>query len=648
MMSAMRKKIIFVLSLILAAGLPLAFAQPICRLNSKIKPKGAVSLKAFQEIPVLSEGRIKPLDTYARALLLQFSGHSSFQRKSAMEWLGRVLFAPALTYEDKVFLINNPEVAVALKIEPESKRRYSFSQLDPGLEKLEELARLSDKIEEKNRSVVEREVLRLYQNLIMYVRHTEVFSFAFPSSEFQITDQEIVRQLNLPERQEVFSFYDIASKADILQVKTQRLREIGRDQWSMQDKDFLRLMTNLYQWSMSYNDLPFHVVPTSQSGQESWLSPQDAVNNEFHDEAIRREAGLLRDMAVHYWNGEQLPFDMAARSLKNSVVMRVGGKEAKAAGKIPLELFYNKADFFLWAKLLYGLAFFVFLSSFFFPKVFTRLLSLGFIIAGAALHLCAVTLRAMIMARPPVTNLFETFIFVSFISVVLGVIIEMVNQRWLGNVVASVCGLVFLLIAGKFSAEGDTMQMLVAVLDSNFWLAIHVISITIGYAGVCVAGLIGHFYLLQGIRYPKEKALLESTYKNLIGTLGFGLMMTFFGTTVGGIWADQSWGRFWGWDPKENGALLIVLWCAIIFHAKAGRLIGPLGVAVASVLGIVVVMWAWFGVNLLSVGLHSYGFTSGIATGLLVYVIMETVFLSVSVPWAQRRLAAFHGKMKKE
>jgi ABC-type transport system involved in cytochrome c biogenesis permease subunit len=645
----MHKKVAVIFFFILTTGLPLAFAQPICRLNSKIKPQGAVSLKAFQEIPVLSEGRIKPLDTYARALLLQLSGRSSFQRKPAVEWLGRVLFAPALTYDDKVFLINNPEVAAALKIEPESKRWYSFSQLEPGIEKLEELARLADKIEGKDRSVVEREVLRLYQNLITYVRHTEVFGFAFPSPEFQITDKKIIDLLNLSARQEVFSFYDIVSKADILQAKTQRLDEIGRDKWSGQDKDFLRLMTNLYQWSMSYGDLPFHVVPTSAGGQESWLSPQDAINNEFRHEAIHREVGLLRDMAVYYWNGERLPFDLAARSLKNSVVMRVGAKEAKAISKIPLELFYNKADFFLWAKALYGLAFLVFLLSFFFPEVFTRHLSLGVILAGVGFHGCAFVLRMSIMARPPVTNLFETFIFVSFISVVLGVIIELVNQRWLGNVVASVCGVVFLLIAGKFNAEGDTMQMLAAVLDSNFWLALHVISITVGYAGCCVAGLIGHFYLLQGIRYPKEKALLESTYKNLIGTLGFGLMMTFLGTTVGGIWADQSWGRFWGWDPKENGALLIILWCAIIFHARAGRLIGPLGVAVASVLGIAVVMWAWFGVNLLSIGLHSYGFTSGVATGLLVYVIVETIFLSVSVPWAQRRLAAFHpGKMKKD
>lgn len=614
-----------------------ATAQPICRLNSKIKPRGAVSLKTFREIPVLDQGRVKPLDTYARALLLQFSGRGSFQRKSAVEWLGRVLFAPALTYDDQVFLINNPEVAAALKIELEPKRRYSFSHLEHGLGKLEELARLADKIEDKERSVIEREILRLYQNLILYVRHTEVLNFAFPSPEFQITDPEITAELNLPPRQEAFSFYDIVSKADILQRKTQRLHETGRDQWSARDKDFLRLMTNLYQWSMSYNDLPFHVVPTSQSGQEFWLSPQDAVNNEFFHESVRREAGLWRDLAVYYWNGEQLSFDLAARSLRDSVGTRLGKKQGKAAGKIPLELFYNKADFFLWAKMFYGAAFLVFLLSFLSPKVFTRLLSLGLILAGLVPHLWAVILRSVIMVRPPVTNLFETFIFVSFISVVLGVIIELADKRWLGNGVAGICGLVFLLIAGRFSADGDTMQMLVAVLDSNFWLATHVISITVGYAGCCVAGLIGHLYILQSIRFPREKALLESMYKNLAGTLGFGLAMTFLGTTLGGIWADQSWGRFWGWDPKENGALLIVLWCAIIFHAKAGHWIGSLGVAAGSVLGIGVVLWAWFGVNLLSIGLHSYGFTSGVATGLLVYVIMETLFLAVGVPWAQGR-----------
>ena len=240
--------------------------------------------------------------------------------------------------------------------------------------------------------------------------------------------------------------------------------------------------------------------------------------------------------------------------------------------------------------------------------------------------------------RPPVSSLYETFIFVGFISAAAGIIIERVNKKWLGIVTASILGYTFLTIADKFSAEGDTMVMLVAVLNSNFWLSTHVISITIGYAGVCVAGIVGHIYVLQSIFKPNDKTLLKSTYNILIGTLGFGLIMTFLGTNLGGIWADQSWGRFWGWDPKENGALMIVIWTALLFHARIAKMIGPLGLAAGSIIGIIVVMWAWFGVNLLSIGLHSYGFTAGLVTNLGIYFVLQVLFLSISVPLAQKKL----------
>ena len=614
-----------------------AIAQPICPLDSSIRPRGAVSLDKFAALAVLDDGRVKPVDTYARTLLMQLSGKTSFGRQSAAGWLARLLFAPATTFEDKVFLINNPEIATALGVEAEPRRRYSFSSLEPGLAKLEELARMADKIEPKERSVVEQEVLRVFQNVVFYDRHTRAFHFALPSAEFQITDPAVVKALELPEKQKVFSFYDIASRAELMREQTKGLEFSKPGTWAAKDKELFGLMNNLFRWSMLYADLPFAVIPSVEANGQGWLSPMDAISQEFSDPKVREEIGYTRAMVVHYWNGEQMPFDLAARSLSNSVLGRADAATQKNIRKIPLELFYNRANLFLWTKMFYALAFAVFLLSFFLTRPFLRQSALLLIAAGLIPHVGALVLRIVIMGRPPVSNLYETFIFVSMISVIAGVIIELVNKRWVGNVTASVCGLVFLLIAGKFAAEGDTLQMLVAVLNSNFWLGTHVLTITIGYAGCCVAGLIGHLYILQRIRDPKDKAALESTYLNMIGALGFGLMMSFLGTMLGGIWADESWGRFWGWDPKENGALLIVLWCAIIFHAKVGRFIGPLGVAAGSVLGIVVVMWAWFGVNLLNVGLHSYGFTSGIATGLLAYVIGEVVFLAICVPMAKKR-----------
>ena len=614
-----------------------AVAQPICPLDSSVKPRAVIALDKFAALAVLNDGRVKPVDTYARTLLLQFSGKTSFDHKPAVVWLARLLFAPATATDDKIFLINNPEIATALGVEPESKRRYSFAQLEPGFAKLEELAQMAEKIDAKERSVVEQEIVRVYHNLVTYDRHSRAFHFALPSSEFQVSDSAIKKALNLTETQDMFSFYDIASRAERLQQETKGLEFNKPDTWSGKDKELFGLMNNLFHWSMNYSDLPFAILPSIETNGQNWLTPMDAISREFSDPKVRDEVGYARAMVVHYWNGDQMPFDLAARSLSISVLDRADKNTQKSIRKIPLELFYNKMNLFFWAKIFYAFAFVVFLLSFFLTRSWLRPAAFALIIAGLLPHLLALVLRIIIMARPPVSNLYETFIFVGMVTVIAGTIIELVNKRWVGICVASVCGFIFLLISAKFSAEGDTMQMLVAVLNSNFWLGTHVLSITTGYSGVCVAGLIGHFYILQRIRFPKDKVALESTYRNMIGALGFGLMMSFLGTTLGGIWADQSWGRFWGWDPKENGALLIVLWCAILFHARVGRFITPLGVAVGSVLGIIVVMWAWFGVNLLSVGLHSYGFTSGVAMGLLLYVIAEIFFLGLCVPLARKK-----------
>ncbi|MBI5415229.1 MAG: hypothetical protein HZA29_00270, partial [Candidatus Omnitrophica bacterium] len=527
----MHKKVAIIFLLVLTAGLSPAFAQPICNLDSSVQPRKLRSLERFGALAVLSDGRVKPVDTYARTLLLQFSGKTSFERKPAVEWLGRLLFAPQTTLDDKIFLINNPEIAAGLGIEAEPHRRYSFAQLQPGLAKLEDLAEMADKISEKEHSVVEQEVLRVYRNVVLYDQHSEVFSFAFPSPDFGITSPEVAKALGLPEGQKMFSFYDIASRADRLRELTGKLEKKNSADWPARDKELFQLANTLFRWSLDYHDLPFTVVPAGDSS-EGWLSPMDAVNRGSSDPKIREEIARLRDMMVYYWNGEQLQFDLAVRSFGNSALNRLDPARKKAVAKIPLELFYNKADLFLWAKLFYALAFFIFLWSFF-PegaRPVWRRAACFLVAAGLVPHALALTLRVIIMARPPVSNLYETFIFVSLITVVAGVIIELVNKRWVGNIVASVCGFVFLMVASKFAAEGDTMQMLVAVLNSNFWLGTHVLTITMGYSGVCVAGLVGHLYILQCIRYPKDKAALESTYHNMIGALGFGLMMTFLGT----------------------------------------------------------------------------------------------------------------------
>src|ERR1041384_468687 len=195
--------------------------------------------------------------------------------------------------------------------------------------------------------------------------------------------------------------------------------------------------------------------------------------------------------------------------------------------------------------------------------------------------------------------------------------------------IGAVCGAATLIIAHMLSLSGDTLEMMQAVLDTNFWLATHVTCITLGYVSAFVAGLMGIAYIFLGIFTPmlrKEGAanLARMTY----GVLCAGMFLSFVGTVLGGLWADYSWGRFWGWDPKENGALLIVIWIALILHARWGGMVKHRGIAVLSVLGIIITSWSWFGTNFLGVGLHSYGFRQGAMTTL---ILIDSLFLSIAL-----------------
>jgi len=625
----------------------------ICPLRNIPQPKGIASLDAFKKIAILEEGRIKPLDTYARNLLLRFSGRKSFQHKPAIRWLARLLFAPDTTREDKIFLINNPEIPMALGIAAEEKRRYRFAQLEEAFPKIHELALKAIQIEEKSRAPVEEEIIRVEANLRLYAELSRSMAFTFPHPDFAIEGLQVLRQLGLPERQSSFSFLDIASRADQIRRALEGLESQNPESWTPSQREILALAQHLYQWSASYRDLPLAILPSGDPQDERWVSPWDAARSWFSRPAVYQEIILLRDLRVLYWRGEQLEFDIAARAFSDSVDQRAPPEVRENPKRIPLEIFYNRAELLSYAQGLYGLAFLIFLLSLRMGKTRGTFYRLAFVLLGAGWmsHLAALIMRATILHRPPVTNLYETFIFVGFVGGVLGMIVEWIHKEGLGIVVAGISGFLFLAIAQKFGSEGDTMRMLVAVLNSNFWLGTHVLSITTGYAGVCVAGILGHVYILQGLRrngvtphFDQQAGskmgcdpIMEKIYRTLLGVLGFGFTMTVLGTTLGGIWADQSWGRFWGWDPKENGALLIILWCAIVFHAKIGGFIGPLGMAAFSALGIIVVMWAWFGVNLLSVGLHSYGFTTGAMVGLVAYVIGQLMFLGVTVPMVRKR-----------
>lgn len=224
--------------------------------------------------------------------------------------------------------------------------------------------------------------------------------------------------------------------------------------------------------------------------------------------------------------------------------------------------------------------------------------------------------RSLILWRPPVGTLFESILFVSFICMLITPIAGWHKDKRL-NLLAILLLVVMLQLAQALNQTQSSMPLLTAVLNTQFWLTVHVLCITAGYAISVLTALIAHIALIH------KKATLSQVRK-------FAVWATFFtlvGTLLGGVWADQSWGRFWGWDPKENGALLLVLWLAWCLHIPYSLKVSrPMQYALFAATNLVVAL-SWFGVNLLGVGLHSYGFTEGVMAGLVAFFFIQTLLI---------------------
>jgi ABC-type transport system involved in cytochrome c biogenesis permease subunit len=246
-----------------------------------------------------------------------------------------------------------------------------------------------------------------------------------------------------------------------------------------------------------------------------------------------------------------------------------------------------------------------------------------------------ITERCVIRGRPPVSTLYETILFITATSALVAMGIEWINRQRIALSVTPILGAMGMFLAMRYEfreavTAGDTMGSLVAVLDTNFWLSTHVTSVTLGYSAGLLAAAIAHLWLITKAIGFGDRGFHRTIARMAYGVLCFGLLFSVVGTILGGIWANYSWGRFWGWDPKENGALLIVLWEIAILHARMGGYIRDLGLCIMAVLGGCVVAFSWWGVNLLNVGLHSYGFTEGAGAALNVFYGLELLFVVVT------------------
>jgi ABC-type transport system involved in cytochrome c biogenesis permease subunit len=358
----------------------------------------------------------------------------------------------------------------------------------------------------------------------------------------------------------------------------------------------------------------FIIPPGKDATKPEWLSPWQLLNGQPLTEKNRAYLDTLQQLVSAIYVGDSVAAKIAIDTFKAQVGV------TRAMG---LEVRFNRANWFNYSMFLYLLACFSVLLGFQFKHKAFWICSFLFLIVGCGMHSTGIIQRMIIMQRPPVTTLYESILFVGWAVVILATFVEFFMRNGVALFVASIAGASLNMLSKQYAVDGDTMGMLVAVLNSNFWLGTHVVSITFGYGCTLLVGIFAHAYLFLRVFKPSDKLLLNNTYKNTVGLTFIALFFTTLGTILGGIWGDQSWGRFWGWDPKENGAMLIVLWLLMLVHGRVSGILREVGYCAGMIVANVVVMVAWFGVNLLGVGLHSYGFDKGAATNLFIFAAVE-------------------------
>jgi len=561
--------------------------------------RGGYEMQKFGRLPVLLNGRIKPLDTVARNSLLIIHGQQTLRTEqgtlTAIDWLAEVLLKPETADQRKIFVDRNPETLTALGLSPDAGKYFSFRELSPHLREIEQQATLADKVDAQLRSAFQRDILKLFERLSLYHR--------------------------LENSLEVAGTKDFKSQVDDL------LKNIRPSPVPMNTGISAEALQSLAFLAETGYFFPIPPVPPDDDPLH-WRKMGESLliflsDGKMHP-AVLSWAGMATAFAANDMGSFNQALDHYATELQRGLPRRVW--------KAKVESVFNQLQPFYSAMVIYVLIFVLACASWLvWPQALGRY-AFALLLVTFVVHSAGLITRMYLEGRPPVTNLYSSAVFIGWGAVLIGIFLERFFRNGIGSATAAMIGFITLLIAHHLSMDGDTMEMMRAVLDTNGWLATHVVCVTLGYASTFLAGFLALTYIARGAFTPSlDRATAQSLTRMVYGIVCFATLFSFVGTILGGIWADQSWGRFWGWDPKENGALLIVLWNAIILHARWGGLVRQRGLMVLAVFGNVVTSWSWFGVNMLGIGLHSYGFMDSAFPWLIAFGASQLVFMMIGM-----------------
>ena len=630
----------------------------------------------FAKLPVVFNGRVQPMDSLARNSLLQIREKqeanlepwkgASARMMPATEWMASVMMDPATADQWPEFRVDNPDLISLLKLpgkdlaQHHDGKHYSWAEIQPSLHALDdETTRiLTEKKDTSTRTAYEKAAVKMREKLWLYLQlkntvepedvdlKSEVAKLqsVYPGekeslpafntmldSYLKLRELKEQRNAQAAMDRQVAVTQDAVDKFLAVAKTTQASKPYTRDDLATVFEEVERLsgVINL--------DGPL-LIPPHEAGlsRDAWRGVGATLMDDLRKGQTDSSITAYAALSGAFQSADAPEFNRQLVLYRSALASNF----TRELSKSDWEVFFNRMQPFYAAMVIYVLAGVLALCFWInFSETLRRsavwLLGLGLII-----HTTGLIFRMALEGRPPVTNLYSSAIFIGFGALILGLILERIYKNGIGAVVASGIGFITLIIAHHLALTGDTMEMMRAVLDTNFWLATHVVIVTLGYASTFVAGFLGIVYIVMGFftdRLPKVLSAENSVGQRptsgdsfgktltrmIYGIVCFATLFSFVGTVLGGIWADQSWGRFWGWDVKENGALIIVLWNALILHLRWGGMVRERGLATCAVIGNIVTSWSWFGVNMLGIGLHSYGFMDAAFYWLLAFVASQ-------------------------
>lgn len=435
----------------------------------------------------------------------------------------------------------------------------------------------------------------------------------------KIGSQPDIRKL-IPSKGDLASFNDFFATNGqyLLNEQVRRAYSLQAIDRTLFDKEIMKIDERVNILNMVFNGSIARIYPVENDPSKPWLTPSDVIQHadEYGSESFVHK--FFSNYVSTVVDAENTQDWSAANQQIESLhryQQEMGGDVLISQKKVDMEILLNEMHVFSRLTMAYGLLGLIFLFLFF-SKVFLPNLNLkwptkiAFYLLAACFtaHVIGLALRWYISGRAPWSNGYESMIYIGFTTMLAGLIFA---RKSIGGLAAtSILASTILMVAGLSWLDPE-ITPLVPVLKS-YWLTIHVSMEAGSYGFLMLGAIIGLLNLLLMIFLTKSnegrifRAIKEMTFVSEMTLIG-GLFMVSTGTYLGGVWANESWGRYWGWDAKETWALVTTLVYAFILHMRfIPGLRGLYAFNLASLFGFASVMMTYFGVNYYLSGLHSY------------------------------------------